>query len=58
MARSDDATLGQASEFGQKYEVRGTVQGRSGRAAIVTVWIVLNNEDFPRLITAFPGEAR
>ena len=46
-------------EFGQKYEVRGMLDGPSGRmAGVVTIWIVLNGEDFPRFITAFPGEAR
>lgn len=59
MARSDDATLGQASAFGQKYEVSATLIGPSGRQArVATVWIVLAGEDFPRLVTAYPGDTR
>jgi hypothetical protein len=59
MARSDSATLGQASPFGQKYEVGATLNGPSGRqAAVVTVWIVLKDETYPRLVTAYPGETR
>ena len=51
-----EAQLGIATRFGQKYVVLGTIQGPSGRVAhIVVVWIVLNGEDFPRFVTAYPG---
>ena len=51
-----EAQLGGATRFGQKYVVLGTIQGRSGRAAqVVVVWIILNGEDFPRFVTAYPG---
>ena len=56
LAVTADAALGQASDFGQKYEVRGTIQGPLGRRAeIVTVWIILAGEASPRFVTAFPG---
>ncbi len=56
LARTRDAVEGQASQFGQKYQVRGSLIGPSGRQAdIVTVWVVLAGEDFPRLVTAYPG---
>lgn len=55
--RSGSATA-IASQYGQKYEVRGMLQGPSGRyAAIMTVWIVLQSEEAPRLITAYPTDA-
>lgn len=42
--------------YGRKYEVRGSLEGPSGRQAeVVTIWIVLNGEDLPRLVTAYPG---
>ena len=51
-----EASLGAATTFGQKYVVPGTIQGPSGRSAqLVVVWIVLNGEDFPRFVTAYPG---
>jgi hypothetical protein len=50
-----DAERGAATPFGQKYVVRGTIQGTVDSAAVVTVWIVLRAEDFPRFVTAFPG---
>ena len=51
-----EAQLGSATRFGQKYVVPGTIEGPSGRAAsIVAVWIVLNGENFPRFVTAYPG---
>lgn len=57
MVVSEDAVLGRSSNFGQKYEVRGTIQGPSGRRAeVVSVWIILAGERAPRFVTAFPGE--
>jgi hypothetical protein len=59
LGQSGTVEQGQESAFGQKYEVRGILEGPSGgRADIVTVWIVLNGEESPRFVTAFPGEAR
>jgi hypothetical protein len=58
-ARSADAAPGSSSPFGQKFEVRATLDGPSGRrAAVVVVWIVLNGEMAPRFVTAFPGGSR
>ena len=57
LARSGEAVVGQGSPYGQKYEVRGTLIGPSGRhARMITVWIVLNGETYPQLVTAYPGE--
>ena len=54
--RTGIAVEGQASRFGRKYEVHGRMVGPSGRAAeVVTVWVTLADEDFPRFVTAFPG---
>jgi len=32
LAASEDATIGQASDYGQKYEVRGSLHGPGGRS--------------------------
>jgi hypothetical protein len=56
LGRSRDAVEGQASQFGRKYEVRGSLIGPSGRRAdVVTVWVVLTGDDTPRFVTAYPG---
>jgi len=56
LAVTGEAGLGKASEYGQKYEVHGRLTGPSGREAeIVSVWIVLEGEETPRFVTAFPG---
>jgi len=56
LCRSGNALDGQASPFGHKYEVRGTLNGPSGRSAeVVTVWVVLARGDVPRFVTAYPG---
>lgn len=53
---SAEADLGPTTEFGQKYVVAGSILGPAGRSAeVVVVWIVLAGEDFPRLVTAYPG---
>lgn len=52
----EDAELGEKTKFGQKYVVAGTIHGPAGRdAQIVVVWIVLDGEQFPRFVTAYPG---
>jgi Domain of unknown function (DUF6883) len=56
LVQSSDATLGQASKYGQKYEVRG-MRGRvvEKNAEVVTVWIIRTAEDVPRFVTAHPA---
>jgi len=52
----EEAQLGGTTRFGQKYVVLGTIRGPSGQLApIMVVWIILNGEDFPRFVTAYPG---
>lgn len=47
LARHDGVST-ELSAFGQKFEVRGSIEGATGRAAVlVAVWIVLSTEDFP-----------
>jgi hypothetical protein len=58
-AIENEALATEASQYGQKYEVRGSLSGPGSRtAALITVWIVLRGEDFPRFVTAFPGPKR
>jgi len=53
----NEAVEKELTEYGQKYEVRGTIQGPSGkRAEVVSAWIILDGEDYPRFITVYPGE--
>jgi hypothetical protein len=57
IARLGIAVERQMSTFGQKYEVSGMLRGPSGREArVTTIWIVKNGEDFPRLVTVYPGD--
>lgn len=46
----------QSTGYGQKYRVEGAITGPGGReATLVALWIVRNNEEAPRFVTAFPG---
>ncbi len=57
LAVSGDAEPGRENPYGQKYEVRGILNGPSGTSArVVTVWIVRLESDVPEFVTAFPGE--
>ncbi|RLB46614.1 MAG: adhesin [Deltaproteobacteria bacterium] len=59
VARTHQAVKSKPNAYGEKYEVRATLQGPNGRTAkIVTVWIVRTNEDYPRLVTAYPDQLR
>ena len=59
LGRDGDAELAAASVFGQKYVVRGIIQGPTDETAlVVTVWIILTGETRPRFITAHPGTLR
>ena len=49
-----DADLDEATAYGQKYRVSGTLEGPAGAAEVVTVWIVLAGDDAPRLVTVYP----
>ena len=49
----------QGSSFGQKYEIRGPLVGPAGRCEVlVSVWIIRDGEEIPRLVTAYPGGGR
>ena len=51
-----DVLLRQETWYGKKYEIRGKIKGPAGRAMeVVSVWIILFDEDYPRFITAYPG---
>jgi len=53
---SQEARPATTSPYGQKYEIRAIVTGVAGRSAeVVSVRIILADEDAPRFITAYPG---
>jgi len=55
LAANGEAMPAESTRFGQKYVVRGTIRGPTGRMGQVpSAWIVLAGEDFPRLVTAYP----
>ena len=51
-----EATQLPTTEYRQKYEVRGMLEGPTGLSAhVVSIWIVLDGEDVPRLVTVYPA---
>ena len=54
---SEDVSEVVESRYGKKYIIRANLKGPNGEeAALVSVWIVLNDEELPRFVTAYPGE--
>jgi len=52
---SNEAQRSDATEYGQKFTVRGVLSGPNGRSAgIISVWIILAGETAARFVTAYP----
>ena len=55
LAQTSEDFIAKSSPFGVKYEVLGAIGCPGHRPALViSVWIVEEN-DWPRLVTAYPG---
>lgn len=49
--------VGGSSPYGQKYVVRGMLEGPTGRtASFISVWLIPTGEEAPHFLTAHPGE--
>jgi hypothetical protein len=47
----------ETTDFGEKYTITGYIVGPNGcRFSLTTVWIILNSESAPRLVTAYPED--
>lgn len=54
---SKDAKKGKSSPFGQKYAITAPLEGPNSVSIVVTsVWIFLEGEDAPRLVTLVPED--
>ncbi len=53
VASHENATLGHADEFGQRYVVDSEMDGPRGSGIIRSSWIIRTGEDFPRLATCY-----
>lgn len=53
-ARTGEAVPTKQNAFGQMYEIRFTCRGPNRSADVLSVWIVLNNDQYPRLVTCYP----
>ena len=56
---SNEAVKSEISEHGQKYSVKGVLTGPNGNSrTMVSVWIIRNGEEYPRLVTIYPHRGR
>jgi hypothetical protein len=58
LAASGEARELIGTRHGRKFEVRGSLQGPVRSVDVVTVWIVLRREQFPRFVTMYPERLR
>ncbi len=56
VAASCEAVELQGSPYGRKFEIRAKLHGPQRTAQVTTIWIIRSGEDFPRFVTAYPGE--
>ena len=55
VAKDGDAKLVTTTKYGRKYVVLGTIIGKQGDSAeVVTIWILADSDDNPRLVTVYP----
>lgn len=55
-AVSSEVVHQEVNDFGEKFVIEGGLEGPTGSASRVrSVWIILNDDDTPRLVTAYPG---
>jgi Domain of unknown function (DUF6883) len=52
-AAENQAAAGDRDDYGQRYVLDSGLAGPAGRATMRSSWIVLNGEDFPRLISCY-----
>jgi hypothetical protein len=52
-ARDQDAVVGEVDEFGYRYVIDFPLEHAGRRALVRAAWIVLTNEDFPRLTSCY-----
>lgn len=52
-AINQPATIGQPSPYGQKFEIRFSMTGPRSDYTILSVWIIEEQSEIPRLVTAY-----
>jgi hypothetical protein len=52
-ARSDEATVTEQDQYGQRYVLDFTMNGPTGQALVRGCWIIRSGEDFPRLTSCY-----
>jgi hypothetical protein len=51
--RTEEATLGELDEYGQRYVIDFTLTWQHKQAIVRCAWIIRLDEDFPRLVTCY-----
>jgi hypothetical protein len=56
LSSSGEVSETEHTKFGLKFIISGNIIAPNGRSIVMTsVWIIKNDEDFPRFVTAYPA---
>jgi hypothetical protein len=53
VAKSEEASEGSKDDYGQRYTIDFHMQTAKGKAIVRSAWIILTDEDFPRLVSCY-----
>ena len=53
VARAEEAQLGELDMYGQRYTIDFELETEVGKAVVRSGWIILHDEDVPRLTTCY-----
>ena len=57
LALSENISKTEDIYYGKKYIIKGEIESQSGKSVkVITVWVILKDEDIPRFVTVYPGE--
>jgi hypothetical protein len=52
-ASEEEAIIGKPSAFGEKFEIRFSLNGPRGSYTVLSVWMIKAGTDVPELVTAY-----
>jgi len=59
IALLDGARIAATNQYGRLFRLQAMLRGPNGRVlSVVSIWLVRAGEDFPRLVTVYPGGRR
>jgi hypothetical protein len=56
LALSENISSTEKIHYGTKFIIEGEIESSTGKSVkVVTIWVILKDEDIPRFVTVYPG---